>query len=72
MTFLEYGIQTPMAQGRSTRIISTIKWIRTNVSSVKKSLSNAGEDGRERVRATFSLAAFAARLDGVVRLTLAA
>ena len=28
--YLEKGIQTPMAKGRSTKIISMIKWIRTS------------------------------------------
>jgi hypothetical protein len=27
--YLEKGIQTPMTEGRSTKIISFIKWIRT-------------------------------------------
>ena len=35
---LEKGIQTPMAQGRSTIIISMIKWIRTIRLSIKNSL----------------------------------
>jgi len=33
------GIQTPMAQGRSTKIISTIKWIRNRSLSIKNYLS---------------------------------
>ena len=33
------GVQTPMAQGRSTKIISMIKWIRTSKLSIKISLS---------------------------------
>ena len=33
------GIQTPMAQGRSTKIISMIEWIRTSRLSIKHSLS---------------------------------
>jgi hypothetical protein len=37
--YLETGIQTPMAQGRSTKIISIIQWIRTSRLSIKKSLS---------------------------------
>ena len=37
--YLEKGIQTPMAQGRSTKIISMIRWIRTSRLSIKKSLS---------------------------------
>ena len=37
--YMEQGIQTPMAQGRSTKIISMIKWIRTSRLVVKKELS---------------------------------
>ena len=36
---LKEGIQTPMAQGRSTKIISMIKLIRTSRLSINKSLS---------------------------------
>ena len=36
---VEKGIQTPMAQGRSTEIISMIQWIRTSRLSIKHSLS---------------------------------
>ena len=36
--YLEKGIQTPMAQGRSTKIMSTIKWIRTSGLLMKNSL----------------------------------
>ena len=36
---MEKGIQTPMAQGRSTEIISMIKWIRTSRLSIQNSLS---------------------------------
>ena len=36
--FLEKGIQTPMAQGWSAKIISMIKWIRTSRLSMKNSL----------------------------------
>jgi len=36
---LEKGIQTPMAQGRSTEIISMIKWTRTSSLSITISLS---------------------------------
>ena len=36
--YTETGIHTPMAQGRSTQIISMIKWIRTRLLSIKKSL----------------------------------
>ena len=34
------SVQTPMAQGRSTEIISMIKWIRTRRLSIKNSLSD--------------------------------
>ena len=37
--YLEKGIQTPMTQGRSTKIISKMKWIRTSRLSIKNSLS---------------------------------
>ena len=37
--YLEKGSQTCMAQGRSTKIISIIKWIRTTRLSIKNSLS---------------------------------
>ena len=37
--YLEKGTQTPMAQGRSTEIISMIKWIRTSRLPVQNSLS---------------------------------
>jgi len=36
--YLEKGIQNPMAQGRSTKIIWMIKQIRTNRLSIKNSL----------------------------------
>ena len=36
---LEKGIQPPMAQGRSTKIITMIKWIRANRLSIKNSPS---------------------------------
>ena len=36
---LEKEIQTPMGQGRSTNVISMIKWIRTSRLSIKNSLS---------------------------------
>ena len=39
---VEHGIQTSMAQGRSTKIISMIKWIRTSRLSIKNSLFEAG------------------------------
>ena len=38
--YREKGIQTPMAQGRSTKIISMMKWIRTSRFSIKNSLSS--------------------------------
>ena len=36
--YLEQGIQTSMAQGRSTEIILIIKWIRTSRLSINNSL----------------------------------
>ena len=39
--YLKKGVQTPMAQGRSTEIVSMIKWIRTSRLSKKNSLSLA-------------------------------
>ena len=36
---MEKGIQTPMAQGRPTKIISMMKWIRTSRLSRKNTLS---------------------------------
>ena len=39
--YLEKGIRTPMAQGRSTKFLSTIKWIRASRLSIKKSLPPA-------------------------------
>jgi len=38
--YLAKGIQTPMAQGRSTKTISMVKWIRTSKLSIKNSPSN--------------------------------
>ena len=35
---MEKGIQTPMAQGRSTKTIWTMKWIRTSKLSINNSL----------------------------------
>ena len=40
--YLEQGIQTPMAQGRSAKIIETIKWVRTSRLSINDSLSLQG------------------------------
>jgi len=37
--YLEKGIQTPMAQGRSTKIISMNKWFRTSRLSIKHPLA---------------------------------
>ena len=37
--YLKEGIQTPMAQGRSTEITSMMKWIRASRLSIKNSLS---------------------------------
>jgi hypothetical protein len=42
--YLEKGIETPMAQGRSTKVILMIKWIRTRRLSVKNFLF-AGDAG---------------------------
>jgi len=39
------GIQIPMAQGRSTKIISMIQWIRTSRLSIKNSLSLSRDAG---------------------------
>ena len=36
--YLEKGIQTPMAKGRSSKIVSMMKWIRTSRLSIKNSL----------------------------------
>ena len=38
---LEKGIETPMAQGWSTKIISKNEWVRTSRLSIKNSLSLA-------------------------------
>ena len=48
---LEKGIHTPMAQGRSTKIISMIEWIRTSRLLTKKSLS--AEFARQRLGKQF-------------------
>ena len=40
--YLEKRIQTRMAQGRSTKVVSMIKWIRTSRLSRKNSLSLSG------------------------------
>jgi len=40
--YLGKGIQTLLAQGRSTKIISMIKWIRTSRLSIKNSLFKRG------------------------------
>ena len=45
--YLEKGIQTPMAPGRSAKIISMIKWIRTSRLSIKKTLSLSRWAGRD-------------------------
>ena len=39
--YLKKGIEIPMEQGRSTVIVSMIKWIRTSRLSIKNSLSPA-------------------------------
>ena len=43
----EKEIHTPMARGRSTKIISMIKWIRTSRLSIKDSLSRVCDLGVE-------------------------
>jgi len=40
--YLKKEIQTPMAQGRSTKIILMTKWIRTSRLSIKHSFSSTG------------------------------
>ena len=37
-SYMEKGIPTTMAQGRSTKIILMVKWILTSWSSIKNSL----------------------------------
>ena len=37
--YLEKGVQVPMGQGRSTKILSMIKWIRNSRLSIQNSLS---------------------------------
>jgi len=44
------GIQTPLAHGRSTKIFSIIKWIRTSRLSIKSYLS------RDRLRTKLEVA----------------
>ena len=39
--YLEQGIQTPMVQGQSTKLILMIQWIRNSRLSIKNSLSDA-------------------------------
>ena len=46
--YLEKAIQTPMAQGRSTEIISMMKWIETSRFSIQNSFSFR-EDRRSAV-----------------------
>ena len=50
--YLEKGIQTPMAQGRSTKIITMIKWIRTGRLSIKNLWRGRGE---QRLATAFQL-----------------
>ena len=45
--YLEKGIQTSMAQGRSTQRISIIEWIRTSRLSIKNSLSGELRRGKK-------------------------
>ena len=51
---MDKGIQTPMAQGRSTKIISMVERIRTSRLSIKNSLSGCvlGVDSRVHVHPT--------------------
>ena len=49
--FLDKGIQTPMAQGRSAKIVSMIKWIRTSRLLIKNSLCATGSVRFSRFRA---------------------
>jgi len=51
------GIQTPMAQGRSTKTISMIKWIRTSRLSINNSLSGRYFQGDVRKLVTDDLPA---------------
>ena len=46
--YLEKGMQTTMAQGRSTKIISMIKWIRTSRLSIKNYLARHAPYGVRR------------------------
>ena len=48
---LEMGIQTPMAQGRPTKIISMIRWIRTSRLPIKSSLSSLEFERSIRIEA---------------------
>ena len=51
--YLEKLMQTPMAQGRSTKVISTIKWIRTISLSIKNDHSaNRGWTGPDGAACT--------------------
>ena len=50
--YMEKGIQTPMAQGRSTKIIEMIKLIRTSRLSIKKFLSLLIRERRRRAART--------------------
>ena len=49
--YLEKGFQTPVAQGRSTRIISMIEWTRTSRLSIKISLTSCRQGLHHRHRA---------------------
>jgi len=42
---LKRGIQTPMARGRSTKIMSVMRWTRTSWSSIKNSLPGQRAEG---------------------------
>jgi hypothetical protein len=53
--YLEKGIQNPMAQGRSTQIISKIEWIWTSRLSIKNSLSPLQDGGGGAVFGDFCM-----------------
>ena len=63
--YLEKGIQTPMAQGRSTKIISMIKWIRTSRLSRNNSLTLSFVEQATEGEANGRLSSAADRLEQV-------
>jgi len=48
--YLKKGVQAPMAQGRSTKITSRIKWIRTSRLSIMNARSSGGRAGEGNVQ----------------------